>query len=151
MSSLCLDVVPLGKLADKIGWYENLWQDIQKKNIIILIGHGKFRKEIQRSTKAKNLLLRLEQVGKARSVDEKKFQKVIGEFAREKSAKCKECDDHHLFAICSAGPSQYLVTDDKRLSKCRSKIKKTSLSKHCSFSVIRDGAQYRVHRAKIIR
>jgi predicted nucleic acid-binding protein len=151
MAELCLDIVPLSKLADKVGWYETLWADIQKKNIVILIGHGKFREEVEKVRKVKSLLISLSQIGKARSVNKDHFNRIVTEFGREPRAKCEECDDPHLFAICGSGPAMYLITDDKRLVKCRTKLRRSSLNRYCSFAVIRDGRRYREHRSQIIK
>lgn len=150
MANICLDVMPLTHVVNGTGWYEGLRRDIEGRKVLLCIAGGQYKKEIQGNNKIKSWINRLSEAGKARSIDLTKFAAAVREMRDHELCKCKECDDPHLFSICMVGEAEFLFTEDKRISKCRTKMKKSkSLQKFCKIKLIYRHEQYKSNRSKI--
>jgi len=151
MASVCLDVMPLTHLVNDFSWYRDLRKDIENRNVVVWIADGKYKKEISYNPKIVSWLNRLSEIGKARSVDAKRFDLALKEIGADKACKCKECDDVHLFSLCWAAEAKYLFTEDKRISKCRTKLKRSlPLRKYCKTGLIYRKRGYKKHRTKVV-
>jgi predicted nucleic acid-binding protein len=151
MACVCLDVMPLTHLVNEVGWYRGLRKDIENRNVTVWIADGKYKQEISRNLKVKSWLNRLAEVGRARSVDAEKFNLALKEISSHRACKCKECDDPHLFSLCWVAGAAYLFTEDKRISRCRTKLKRVpQLKKYCKTGLIYRQKEYHKNRTKVL-
>jgi predicted nucleic acid-binding protein len=149
--SICFDVRPLHDMVGNVGWYQELRKDVESSRSTIVVSDGEYRREIESSRRVLLWLAELARSGLVKNVPWKDVEICTKEIVAEPEAKCQECDDHHLFAICHLGRAEYLFTQDARLAKCRTKMKKNNkLKKFCGVKIVSAERVYKKHRQRII-
>lgn len=107
----------------------HLFKDLRSPNKVkLVIGGGKYRKEVARNKKLLGLISELIAAGKVRAVDTSSVDEHEKLLTERVDQMCiggcpNECDDFHIFALAQVGACFNVVTNDTRMATCRDKIR----------------------------
>ena len=152
MARICLDINAITRIKENKDWWGNLRSFIDgAQRVIIVIGDGKYKKEISKVKYAVDWINELSRAGRVKSVAFCETEKFISKiFVECPVSNCTECNDLHHFAICTIGEASYLFTNEIELCKCRRKIQNLEAGKkYCRFKIIRSEKTFKYHKGFI--
>ena len=63
--------------------------------------------------------------------------------------ECEACDDPHIFALVRVKSVKFILTDEKRMEKCRKRMNARLDRKYLSFKVVNSESSFDSHKSKI--
>lgn len=112
----------------KEGYPTYFFDELKSKGrIVLVIGGTKYRNEAKANSKLMDIFGQLISAGRLLSVDDDKVDGAEEHLKTQIIKVCKtcpkDCDDPHIFALALVSNCLNVITNDKRIAKCRDKVR----------------------------
>ncbi len=140
MARVLIDVSAAGE-----DWLKDAVNEIRNSaNVTFLYSdHEKYKKEVVNHPFLGKFLQLMKTLGKREDTDPGVCAKIIANLEDNPAwVGAEECDDPHIFAIAYQKPNAFVFTSDKRLARCKVKMKDALDKHHRRFTTIQSKANF---------